>query len=90
MQLAFTHLRWAVASSLTKQEPQPIAIEGEMNTESYIWETINRGYDSLITWAVIHHDRKLPLVRAHGRLNGHFYVDRLLTQQGIPYIRNNR
>ena len=57
MQLAFTHLRWAFvgqlpngrfSSSLTKQAFQPairsadvIAIEGEMNIESYVWETIN-------------------------------------------------
>ena len=61
-----------------------------MNIEIYVWETINRGYGCLSVWTGIHHDRKLTLVHVDGHLNGKVYVDRLLTQQMIPYIRNDR
>ena len=36
------------------------------------------------------HDRKLPLVRIDGRLNGHLYVDNILAQNVIPYMRYER
>ena len=46
---------------------------------------------TLSTWAGIYQDRKLPLFRDDGRLNGQFYyVDRILGQQVIPYIRQEK
>ena len=104
MQWAVTHRRWTVGqwSNILFTDEASFSVSNkdrrfycyrrrnERYLESTVRESINRGYGCVSVWAGIHHDRKLPLVRVDGRLNGQVYVDRILTQQVIPYIRNNR
>ena len=55
-----------------------------------IREHMNRGYGCVSIWGAIVHDRKLPLVRIDGRLNAQRYIDDILTQHVIPYMRYER
>ena len=41
-------------------------------------------------WGAIIHDQKPPLVLIDGRLKGQLYVENILAQHVIPYMRNER
>ena len=64
--------------------------QNERYAEGNIREHMNRGYGCVSIWGAIVHDRKLPLVRIDGRLSGQLYVDNILAQHVIPYMRYER
>ena len=59
----------------------------ECYVEGNIHEHMNRWYGCVSIWGAIVHDLQLPLVRIDGSLNGQLYVDNILTQYVIPYMR---
>ena len=103
MQWAIEHRRWTLADwsnvlftdeasfSLSKRDNRVFCYRRthERYLDSTVRETINRGYGCVSVWGAIINDRKLPLVRVEGRMTGQVYVDTILENNVIPFVRDN-
>ena len=52
-----------------------------------ISESRNRGYGCVRIWGGIIDGRRLPLIRINGRLNADVYIENILSQHVVPFVR---
>ena len=61
--------------------------QNERYLDCTISESRNRGYGCVSIWGGIIDGRRLPLIRINGRLNADVYIEDILSQHVVPFVR---
>jgi len=62
----------------------------ERHEENKVQAVKNRGYGTVMVWGGIFGDCKTPLVRVDGKMGAQEYIDQILTNSVVPFLKDNR